>query len=103
MIRRQPRSTLTDTLFPYTTLFRSDPDLDWSPYLTVLVDVFGQFGLKLDARPKAKMDSAIRQALLKNDSIASQLDLIFAGTGKPRTIRIKLEIDVNPPDRKSTV
>src|SRR3546814_3328326 len=43
------------------------------------------------------MDSAIRQALLKNDSIASQLDLIFAGTGKPRTIRIKLEIDVNPP------
>src|SRR3546814_3302934 len=78
MIRRPPRSTRTDTLFPSTTLFRSD--FDWLPYLTVLVDVFGQFGLKLDARPKAKMDSAIRQALLKNDSIASQLDLIFAGT-----------------------
>src|SRR3546814_20345784 len=26
MIRRPPRSTLTDTLFPYTTLFRSEPD-----------------------------------------------------------------------------
>src|SRR3546814_3035758 len=26
MILRPPRSTLTDTLFPYTTLFRSDPD-----------------------------------------------------------------------------
>src|SRR3546814_7888448 len=25
MIRRQPRSTRTDTLFPYTTLFRSPP------------------------------------------------------------------------------
>src|SRR3546814_693029 len=25
MIRRHPRSTRTDTLFPYTTLFRSDP------------------------------------------------------------------------------
>src|SRR3546814_17980106 len=25
MIRRPPRSTLTDTLFPYTTLFRSQP------------------------------------------------------------------------------
>src|SRR3546814_8413812 len=25
MIRRQPRSTRTDTLFPYTTLCRSDP------------------------------------------------------------------------------
>src|SRR3546814_4485455 len=26
MIRRPPRSTRTDTLFPYTTLFRSSPD-----------------------------------------------------------------------------
>src|SRR3546814_6798390 len=26
MIRRPPRSTLTDTLFPYTTLFRSQVD-----------------------------------------------------------------------------
>src|SRR3546814_13838550 len=26
MIRRPPRSTRTDTLFPYTTLFRSLPD-----------------------------------------------------------------------------
>src|SRR3546814_18385674 len=28
MLRRPPRSTRTDTLFPYTTLFRSGP-LDW--------------------------------------------------------------------------
>src|SRR3546814_15963447 len=28
MIRRPPRSTRTDTLFPYTTLFRSDDELD---------------------------------------------------------------------------
>src|SRR3546814_6697324 len=28
MIRRPPRSTRTDTLFPYTTLFRSDRALD---------------------------------------------------------------------------
>src|SRR3546814_19458785 len=27
MIRRPPRSTRTDTLFPYTTLFRSDPQV----------------------------------------------------------------------------
>src|SRR3546814_16934098 len=26
MIRRPPRSTRTDTLFPYTTLFRSPPE-----------------------------------------------------------------------------
>src|SRR3546814_12352358 len=28
MIRRPPRSTRTDTLFPYTTLFRSSRDRD---------------------------------------------------------------------------
>src|SRR3546814_2014583 len=28
MIRRPPRSTRTDTLFPYTTLFRSPHDAD---------------------------------------------------------------------------
>src|SRR3546814_12972846 len=28
MIRRPPRSTRTDTLFPYTTLFRSIEDID---------------------------------------------------------------------------
>src|SRR3546814_15470523 len=29
MIRRPPRSTRTDTLFPYTTLFRSIGDAKW--------------------------------------------------------------------------
>src|SRR3546814_15624453 len=37
MIRRPPRSTRTDTLFPYTTLFRSHPFIGgggsvWEPY-----------------------------------------------------------------------
>src|SRR3546814_2782624 len=31
MIRRPPRSTRTDTLFPYTTLFRSQPALHAGP------------------------------------------------------------------------
>src|SRR3546814_9417754 len=31
MIRRPPRSTRTDTLFPYTTLFRSHPCSETSP------------------------------------------------------------------------
>src|SRR3546814_9000593 len=31
MIRRPPRSTRTDTLFPYTTLFRSPRTRTWQP------------------------------------------------------------------------
>src|SRR3546814_4268632 len=33
MIRRPPRSTRTDTLFPYTTLFRSHLPRSWLPWL----------------------------------------------------------------------
>src|SRR3546814_2451952 len=42
MIRRPPRSTRTDTLFPYTTLFRSDIRLSisagilWMAFVSVL-------------------------------------------------------------------
>ncbi|MDE8654260.1 nucleotidyl transferase AbiEii/AbiGii toxin family protein [Novosphingobium album (ex Liu et al. 2023)] len=74
-----------------------DPDFQWARYLAALVDIFGQFGLKLDAQPKDKMDRVIREAILKDDSIANQLNLSFAGSGRARTIRIKLEIDTNPP------
>src|SRR3546814_15562343 len=41
MIRRPPRSTRTDTLFPYTTLFRSlgpSPALTTSKLFTVVCD-----------------------------------------------------------------
>src|SRR3546814_15937510 len=36
MIRRPPRSTRTDTLFPYTTLFRSKDELDLDHVQTVI-------------------------------------------------------------------
>src|SRR3546814_8294622 len=35
MIRRPPRSTRTDTLFPYTTLFRSSVERVWSEFPVV--------------------------------------------------------------------
>src|SRR3546814_18949479 len=50
MIRRPPRSTRTDTLFPYTTLFRSlyaDNSRDWSPISIAVV------GFALSAYPVA--------------------------------------------------
>lgn len=74
-----------------------NPEFDWASYLKILVEVFAQFGLKLNAQPKERMDKAVREAVLKDDSIASQLDLTFAGTGRRRTIKIKLEIDTDPP------
>src|SRR3546814_20422742 len=54
MIRRPPRSTRTDTLFPYTTLFRSLPPLVMRKILGS-----GQAGLWLSSRSTARGDSTI--------------------------------------------
>src|SRR3546814_8313636 len=54
MIRRPPRSTRTDTLFPYTTLFRSilDDDAPVREALAELLEVAGIAAQTFDS-PKA--------------------------------------------------
>src|SRR3546814_9316934 len=42
MIRRPPRSTRTDTLFPYTTLFRSRSD--WPELQSILIKALNAIG-----------------------------------------------------------
>lgn len=81
------------------TLRAPDPKFDWSPHLKGITEVFAQFSLKLIAQPRPRMASAIREALLKDDSLASQLDLSFAGVSRRKLIKIKLEVDINPPAR----
>src|SRR3546814_5029940 len=39
MIRRPPRSTRTDTLFPYTTLFRSSSEFEWQAHKKIGLEV----------------------------------------------------------------
>src|SRR3546814_14028970 len=46
MIRRPPRSTRTDTLFPYTTLFRSGNKPVADSLKIVINGSFGKFGSK---------------------------------------------------------
>src|SRR3546814_4312819 len=54
MIRRPPRSTRTDTLFPYTTLFRSMPTAAFEEFCAVnrVIDVTGQPLLDRHAAPR---------------------------------------------------
>jgi len=74
-----------------------DNTFGWSAYLETLVQIFKEFGIDLSALPREKMDGPIRQAVLKDTSLANQLDLSFTSTGTNKTIKIKLEIDTNPP------
>src|SRR3546814_17797543 len=85
MIRRPPRSTRTDTLFPYTTRFRS-----------------------VDGRPR---DDGIRCFLRSRgislpegrDEGSSAPDSVRAlGERKARFFRESLQAGIEPSDRKST-
>src|SRR3546814_4209667 len=50
MIRRPPRSTRTDTLFPYTTLFRSRTAVQQIVLLEVWQDGLGELDRRLGGR-----------------------------------------------------
>src|SRR3546814_8951939 len=55
MIRRPPRSTRTDTLFPYTTLFRSGFLIPYTLYLNSQVsERFGQLRWQVPTRVYAR-------------------------------------------------
>src|SRR3546814_6353330 len=70
MIRRPPRSTRTDTLFPYTTLFRSPPpdapaapgaataDMEPSARRILLGRVHGAFGVRGELKLESFTDPA---------------------------------------------
>src|SRR3546814_11357946 len=68
MIRRPPRSTRTDTLFPYTTLFRSS-------VLAVAEDV----GLDVERLKSDMKDPEIQAAIDRNLALAEALRI----TGTP--------------------
>src|SRR3546814_8147848 len=62
MIRRPPRSTRTDTLFPYTTLFRSGGGLHTFA-LGVVFEELGAFGLVLGGLLFAILELALLHLL----------------------------------------
>src|SRR3546814_2965650 len=69
MIRRPPRSTRTDTLFPYTTLFRSpnrhDPDLSafYNADDPRLVHGVGKLARQSGKQEERKNEQACRQRI----------------------------------------
>src|SRR3546814_12746152 len=71
MIRRPPRSTRTDTLFPYTTLFRSV----W------IGTVEGNVAVELDAEARpvefAGADAAVHRHRLRSEEHTSELQSLM--------------------------
>lgn len=76
------------------------PDLEftWPVYLQGMLGCFEEFGLKSQVSNKSRMDQRVKKALIKDSSICNQLDLSFLRGDPRQTQKIKLEIDVDPPD-----
>src|SRR3546814_20422713 len=96
MIRRPPRSTRTDTLFPYTTLFRSSiaEDAAGSPFGFKLSNVTSTLAGATVSGPTGTppaVDVAFG-ATLPNDGDTISLDLILPD-GTSTTITLKATIN----------
>jgi predicted nucleotidyltransferase component of viral defense system len=78
-------------------LINPDQDFEWGEYLKKVLACFEEFGLKTEVIDKSKMERNLRQAVLKDNSIANQLNLSFYSGREDQKQKIKLEIDVNPP------
>src|SRR3546814_4405932 len=79
MIRRPPRSTRTDTLFPYTTLFRSiGNDRDGQ--------IFGFIGAGIDPRAISDRDR-------RSQNRVPKIDMVDAGHRTVETFGMAMSVD----------
>jgi len=78
-------------------LLKPDPRFSWQPYLISLNEVCRNFGIEPEVLNKESMDRNIKAAIIKDTSIANQLNLRFINNQSGRKLKIKLEIDSVPP------
>lgn len=78
-------------------LLKPDPAFQWSHYFESLTEVLQQYGVRCELIDRSHMDKAVRQAMLKDNSIGRQLDLSFYDANNPRKLKVKFEIDTHPP------
>ena len=63
-----------------------DPDFVWVPYFKTLSEVLAEFGIRCELVDRGNMDRAVRQALLKDDSIAR---CIFRPTSNKKSAKLR--------------
>src|SRR3546814_9921345 len=92
MIRRPPRSTRTDTLFPYTTLFRAlivglmIMRMGWKFF-------FASFNDLMDSAVDEKTEERIRQHLMSTPGVQGIHDLKTRKMGDMIWLEVDIEMD----------
>jgi hypothetical protein len=75
-----------------------DPSFNWEPSLARIRRDCADEGIRVDVQGRETGELAVRKAFVKTDSIGRILSLELPFTRhRPRTMRITLEVDTNPP------
>src|SRR3546814_8432416 len=101
MIRRPPRSTRTDTLFPYTTLFRSPAGV---PPIVAILENTTFFLPEPFAEQFVDLlqDRALRRAVHLFDGIREQVEVVSQRGHVGFRLRPRMRPTIIDLDRKST-
>lgn len=79
-------------------LKKSDPHFEWELYFKGLESEFNSYGIEYTVQDRSKVDSSIKKAFLKTDSIGKLLNLKFeVGDRQKKMVKVKFEVDTNPP------
>ena len=82
-------------------LRENDPTFSLDPYLDKVRAELDAVGVVVEVVDKSKIDSTVKKAFLKSDSIVKLVNLRFRGNigslQTPRKLRIKIEVDSHPP------
>ena len=74
-----------------------NPEFQWHSHLDNIAETCEEFGIAPEVLDKQRMDSNVKAALIKDTSIANQINLRFYNQQRGKKLAIKLEVDANPP------
>ena len=75
-----------------------DRHFSFEPYIRNMAMEFKSYGYHLEVSDRSKAEDTVKKCFLKDDSLGKVLNLIhLKGVTNMRKIKIKLEVDTNPP------
>ena len=78
-------------------LQKPTPSFMWTPYLEFILEVLEEYGLHCEVADLSKEGNNIKKAMVKDSSILEHFELSFYDDSRPKKVKIKLEVDINPP------
>lgn len=80
-------------------LKNADKNFSFEPYIKNMAMEFQSYGYHLEVIDRSKSEDIVKKCFLKDDSLGKVLNVThLKGVTNTRKIKLKLEVDTNPPD-----